>query len=97
MTAKPANGLLICLAAVWAAYLDRGIVKRAFGDDASLSKKPGLSSMALSSPGVYSHRCVSDGDWNFRGGDEIEVTAAFAVSRQAGMRQLHHRTTWCNQ
>ena len=47
MTAKPANGLLICLAAVRAAYLDRGIVKRAFGDDASLSKKPGFVASRL--------------------------------------------------
>jgi hypothetical protein len=65
MIPKPADGLLVCLAAVRAAYLDLGIVKRAFGDDASLSEKSGLSSMALSSAGVYSHRCVSDGDWIF--------------------------------
>jgi hypothetical protein len=38
MTAKPTDGLLICLAAVWAAYFDLGIVKRALGDDASSRK-----------------------------------------------------------
>jgi hypothetical protein len=41
MTAKPTDGLLVCLAAVWAAYLDLGIVKRAFGDDASSRKSQG--------------------------------------------------------
>lgn len=40
MTAKPTDGLLVCLAAVRAAYLNLGIIKWAFGDDASLSKKP---------------------------------------------------------
>jgi hypothetical protein len=40
MTAKPTDGLLVCLAAVRASNLDLGIIKRAFGDDTSLSKKP---------------------------------------------------------
>jgi hypothetical protein len=40
MTAKPTDGLLVCLAAVRAANLDLGIIKRAFGDYASLSEKP---------------------------------------------------------
>jgi hypothetical protein len=40
MTAKPTDGLLVCLAAVRAGNLDLGIIKRAFGDDASLSENP---------------------------------------------------------
>jgi hypothetical protein len=34
MTAKPTDGLLVCLAAAWAGNLDLGIIERAFGDDA---------------------------------------------------------------
>jgi hypothetical protein len=41
MTAKPTDGLLVRLAAVRAAYLDLGIVKRTFGDDASSRKGKG--------------------------------------------------------
>ena len=41
MIAKPVDGPVVCLAAVRAAYLDLGIFKRAFDDDASLSEKPG--------------------------------------------------------
>ena len=40
MIAKPTDGLLVCLAAARAGNLDLGIIKRAFGHDASLSEKP---------------------------------------------------------
>ena len=39
MTAQPTDGLLVYLAAVRTAYLDLGIINRAFGDDVFLSKK----------------------------------------------------------
>jgi hypothetical protein len=62
MIAKPTDGLLVCLAAVRAANLDLGIIKRAFGDDASLSEKAKVNSMALSSTAVYKYRSASAGD-----------------------------------
>ncbi len=39
MSPKPTDGLLACLAAVRAANLDLGIIKRGLGDGASLSDK----------------------------------------------------------
>jgi hypothetical protein len=40
VTAKPTDGLLVCLSAVRTGYLDLDIIKRAFGDDGSLSENP---------------------------------------------------------
>jgi hypothetical protein len=40
VAAKPTDGLLVCLSAVRTGYLDLDIVKRAFGDDRSLSENP---------------------------------------------------------
>jgi hypothetical protein len=37
MSAKPTDGLLVCLAAARAGNLDLGIIERTFGDDTSLS------------------------------------------------------------
>jgi hypothetical protein len=65
MTAKPTDGVLACLAAVRAAYLDLGIIKRALAMTLPSRKKAKVNSMALTSAAVYSHRCAPDGDWTF--------------------------------
>jgi hypothetical protein len=62
MIAQPTDGLLVGLAAVRAANLDLRIIKRAFGDGASLSEKAKVNSMALSSTAVHRYRRASDSD-----------------------------------
>jgi hypothetical protein len=39
MSAKPTDGLLVCLAAAQTGNFDLGIIERAFGDNASPSEK----------------------------------------------------------
>jgi hypothetical protein len=55
MTAKPTDGLLVCLAAAGAGKLDLGIIERAFGHDASLLEKPRRIAIADSGKGSARH------------------------------------------